>query len=220
MIMKLIFKKIGMTSLFEKQKSVPVTVLQLEPTICILKKDKEKNGYESYILSTGYKKKTYIDKKNNSKRYHKSIEGFIKKNNLSNIGKLYETPVVPEISVGESVDLGKFNLEIVNVQGKEKGKGFSGVMKRHNFSGLPASHGTGPCHRSPGSTGGRTEPGRTMLNKKMAGRDGGRNVTMRNLKVHKKIDNYLLLKGSVPGVNKGYVIVTIPRKKVKGHISA
>lgn len=213
--MKLIFKKIGMTRLLEKQKSTPITVLQLEPTICVYKKEMDKHGYESFVLSVGEKKQTYIDKLNNCKRYHKSIEGFIKKHKMETIGKLYETPVIPEIVIGESIDLNKFDLNIINVQGKEKGHGFAGAMARHGFSGLSASHGTGPCHRSLGSTGGRTEPGRTMRNKKMAGRDGGHNVTVRNVKVYKKIDNCLLVKGAVPGKNGGYIIVTIPKQRVK-----
>lgn len=212
---KLIFKKIGMTRLFDNKHNIyPITVLQLENTFLMDYKTKEKDGYEAAILSRGKKL---------SKHHNKPHLGKDKKHGKI-LGSLYESPIDEyiqnnQINVEEFVkNCDNFSVDVIGIT---KGKGFSGVMKRHNFKGLKASHGVSACHRSGGSTGMRTEPGRTLKNQKMAGHYGHEQVTVKNLRVFgmDSAKQCLFVVGAVPGPNKSYVSVTPSRVKYgKGDI--
>ena len=224
---RLMFQKIGMTRLFDENNYVyPVTVLKLEKTILVDYKTKEKDGYDTTILSRG-----------NKLRRHKlqPVLGKDKKFEVST-ATLYESSfeylknATNEDKVrlkNEGISLSNFVLNecknrYVDVTGITKGHGFSGVMKRHNFKGLRASHGVSACHRSGGSTGMRTEPGRTLKNQKMAGHYGVEQVTIKNLKIfgYDESKQCLFIVGAVPGPNKSYVSVSpISLKMKKGAIA-
>lgn len=208
-----------MTSLFDIQNNMhSVTVLQLEPTFPVHIKSKEKNGYEAVIMSRGTIKNKNKPATGQDKKYGKSL------------GHLYEVPYTDtlkaQLEENKSTDVKSFVENcintMVNVTGITKGKGFTGVMKRHNFKGLRASHGVSACHRSGGSTGMRTEPGRTPKNQKMAGHYGCEQVTIKNLRVfgYDGEKQCLLIKGAVPGPNKSYVMVVPTQLKMrKGGVS-
>jgi large subunit ribosomal protein L3 len=216
---KIMFKKIGMTRLFDQDHNVvPITVLQLEKTLFVGSKTIEKDGYEALILSKGEQKKNK-PALGQDKKYDK------------NLGKLYETSH-NDIIKNETINVENFvktcDYLMVNVIGITKGHGFTGVMKRHNFKGQGASHGNSLAHRSGGSTGMRTEPGRTIKNTKMAGHYGSEQVTIKNLVVF-GFDNAkqcIFIKGSVPGPNKSDIYISpvslkmrkngIPKVKKKG----
>jgi large subunit ribosomal protein L3 len=212
---KIIFQKIGMTQLFDKQNNLyAITVLKLEKTSVVAYKTQEVDGYEAVILTRG-------DKLNKHKlKPHMGKD----KKYLKTLGALYESPM-SDLLKEEEITVERFvsncpNLT-VDVTALTKGKGFSGVMKRHNFKGLGASHGVSACHRSGGSTGMRTEPGRTMKNQKMAGHYGHEKVTIKNLKVFgiDKANQCLFLVGAVPGPNKSYVsVVPISLRMQKGDV--
>lgn len=209
---KIKFKKIGMCRLFdEKTKNpLPVTVLKLEVTNLVRIKTKEKDGYEAAILSTGKKKNKNHPQKKEEEKYQTTFN------------KLYETEL-SDFIINNEINIEKFFehciYKLVDAIGITKGHGFTGVMKRHNFRGLSASHGTGPCHRSGGSTGGRTEPGRTRKNQKMAGHHGHIRKTIKNLSILgiDKEKQCIFIKGSVPGPNKSFIFLSpIRPKKKKG----
>jgi len=199
---KIVFRKIGMTRLFDKQNNVfPITVLQLEETSCVDYKTKERDGYAAAIISRGEKLRKNKPQLGQDKKYNKTL------------GVLYETSIT-DLVKEDKIDVESFVKTctnwLVDVSGTSKGHGFSGVMKRHNFKGLRASHGVSACHRSGGSTGMRTEPGRTMKNTKMAGHYGHEKITVKNLRVfgYDTTKQCLFLVGAVPGPNKSYVAVT------------
>jgi large subunit ribosomal protein L3 len=225
---KIVFRKLGMTRLFDENNRVyPITVLQLEKTIFVDVKTKEKDGYEAAILSRGTKL-----------RRHKTAPALGKDEKYGQeLGALYETSIpflLGDLSdedrerlKNKGISLANFvNHECVNrlvdVTAITKGHGFTGVMKRHNFKGLRASHGVSACHRSGGSTGMRTEPSRTIKNQKMAGHYGVEQVTIKNLKVfgYDEAKQCLFIVGAVPGPNKSYVSVApISLKMKKGGIA-
>lgn len=221
---KLVFRKIGMTRLFDENNVIhPITVLQLEKTFLVDYKTKEKDGYETAILSRGSKLKK-----------HKTVPALGKDEKYGKeLGALYESDLYEEFPeevknkiATEGLKVSDFvNMcvnKLVDVTGITKGHGFTGVMKRHNFKGLRASHGVSACHRSGGSTGMRTEPSRTIKNQKMAGHYGVEQVTVKNLKVfgYDEAKQCLFLVGAVPGPNKSYVNVSpISLKMKKGGIA-
>lgn len=225
---KLVFKKIGMTRLFDENNNIyPITVLQLEKTVLVDLKTKEKDGYETAILSRGVKLNKHKTKPalGKDKKYGKEL------------GTLYESSIsffLENLSDEDKARLENEGISLVNfvnhecanrlvdVTGITKGHGFTGVMKRHNFKGLRASHGVSACHRSGGSTGMRTEPSRTIKNQKMAGHYGVEQVTIKNLKVfgYDEAKQCLFIVGAVPGPNKSYVSVSpVSLKMKKGGIA-
>ena len=181
--------KLGMSQLFEKNgKLTPVTLISVGPCYVLQKKNKEKDGYEA--LQIGFQK---IEKKNKITKTMKGKEyKFIKEYRASDDSK---------INVGDEINASIFQEgDIIKVSGKSKGKGFQGGVKRHGFHGRNASHGVKHEQRTIGSTGTRF-PQHVRKGRKMPGRMGFDNITVKNLKVMKvdKENNLLIVRGAVPG---------------------
>ena len=209
----IIGKKIGSSSYFNKDGLViPVTIVKVDDCVVTQIKTQERDGYNAIQLA--------------------SIENNLK---LSNVNKpqrkifsaidskpkrvLKEFRVLEEnlLEVGTTLDASHFEKDqIVDVTGISIGKGFAGAMKRYNFSGLRASHGTSVSHRALGSTGNSQDPGRVFKGKKMAGHMGAKQVTKQNLKIiNIDLNNKLIsIKGSVPGKKNTIVFIKDAIKKV------
>ena len=206
----LIAKKLGMSRIFDVDGThVPVTVLQVDGLEVVAVKTQEKDGYTSVQLGCGAIK---------SKNLSKPLKGYFAKANIEPKKKLAEFRVSEDclLSVGDKLSVEHFVPgQYVDVCGTSIGKGFAGVMKRHNFAGLEASHGVSISHRSHGSTGQRQDPGKVFKGKKMAGHMGDERVTVQNLKVVSvNADKGLIMvKGGVPGSENGWVYVTDAIKK-------
>ncbi len=199
--------KLGMTQVFsETGKLIPVTLLELGPCKVVQVKTEESDGYDSVQLSFSEVKEH---------RVTKPILGHYKKASLSPARFLREFKADNgDLSVGQVVTSELFKKgEFVDVSGVSRGKGFQGVMKRHNFSGGPASHGS-HFHRAPGSIGNSATPSRVWKNKAMPGQMGNKPVTTQNLEVIevRPEQNIVLIKGAIPGGTKGLVVV---RKSIK-----
>ncbi len=208
----LIGKKIGMTrEFFKSGQSVPVTVVKMEKGRIIQLISKEKNGYDAVQIGYG--------KIKNSK-LNKAMKGFFAKKNTEPKKKLKEFRVnnLENFKEGNEVGLEIFkDIKFVDIKSKTIGKGFAGAMKRHNFSGLRASHGVSISHRAHGSTGQNQDPGKVFKNKKMAGHMGDKLRTMQNIEIIKSDEenNLLYLKGSIPGSKNTEVLVKKSAKNVK-----
>lgn len=207
----LIAKKLGMSRIFEADGThVPVTVLSVDGLKVVAVKTADKNGYTSVQLGTGSIK---------AKNLTKPLKGHFAKANVEPKKKLCEFRVSEDcmLSVGQELSVNHFVVgQYVDVCGTSIGKGFAGVMKRHNFAGLEASHGVSISHRSHGSTGQRQDPGKVFKGKKMAGHMGAERVTVQNLKVA-AIDadkGLIMVKGAVPGSENSWVRITDAVKKV------
>ena len=207
----LIAKKLGMSRVFEMDGThVPVTVLHVDGLEVVSVRTKEKDGYTAVQLGCGNVK---------AKNLSKPLKGHFAKANVEPKQKLAEFRVSDDclLSVGDKLSVEHFVPgQFVDVCGTSIGKGFAGVMKRHNFAGLEASHGVSISHRSHGSTGQRQDPGKVFKGKKMAGHMGDERVTVQNLKVVSvDVDKGLIMvKGAVPGSENGWVYVTDAIKKV------
>ena len=208
----LIGKKIGMTREFYKSgQSVHVTVLKLEKARIIEVIDESKRGYKAVQIGFGSIKTSKISK---------AMKGFFSKKNTEPKKKLKEFRVknTENFKPGNELGLEIFkDVKFVDVKSKTIGKGFAGVMKRHNFSGLRATHGVSVSHRSHGSTGQRQDPGKVFKGKKMAGHMGDKFRTIQNLEIIKSdpINNLIYIKGSVPGSKNSIVFVQESKKNVK-----
>ena len=206
-----IAKKIGMSAVFADDGSrIPVTMLQLDNCHVVGKREESKDGYTALqVGSTDFK---------NVSKVSKPMQGYFKKNKVTPKKKIVEFRV-PEnamLEVGSKIDVDHFVPgQFIDVSGTSIGKGFAGVMKRHNFGGLRASHGVSISHRSHGSTGQCQDPGRVFKGKKMAGQMGNAEVTIQNLKIVSvdKENGVILVKGAVPGSKSSYVIVNDAVKK-------
>lgn len=199
----IIGKKIGMTRVFDANgNNVSCTVLEVEPCVVTQVKTVETDGYNSVQL--GYGDKT-------EKRSVKAELGHFKKANTSAKKKVVEFDGFESASLGDTITVDIFEVgEFVDVVGTSKGKGFQGVVKRHNFGGVgQATHGQHNRLRAPGSIGNASTPSRVFKGMKMAGRMGGDRVKLQNLKVVKvEADkNLLVVSGSVPGAKNSLVIV-------------
>ena len=201
----LIGKKMGMTREFLKTgQSIPVTVVKMEKGRVIQLINEDKRGYNA--IQVGY------GKIKNSK-LNKSMKGFFAKKNTEpkKVLKEYRVKNLENYKEGNELGLEIFNeIKFVDVKSRTIGKGFSGAMKRHNFSGLRASHGVSVSHRSHGSTGQRQDPGKVFKGKKMAGHMGDKIRTIQNIEIIKSdLENSLLyLKGSIPGSKNSEVTVS------------
>ncbi|WP_185857777.1 50S ribosomal protein L3 [Blattabacterium cuenoti] len=201
----LIGKNIGMSSFFLLNgKNVSCTILEVKPCHIVQIKTIENDGYFSIQLGIDDKK---------LKKTNKCLLNHFKKAGLSPKKKLLEfkTNKVSDFILGSSVNIKIFKEgELVNVKGISKGKGFQGVVKRHNFSGVgEKTHGQHNRLRAPGSIGAGSDPSRVFKGKKMAGRMGKKSVTVKNLTIL-KIDfdyNIMILKGSVPGTKNSYLMI-------------
>jgi len=207
--LELVGKKLGMTlEFYETGQSVPVTVIKMEKARVIGLIEKEKRGYTAIQLGFGNIK---------SSKLSKQMKGFFAKKNTEPKKILKEIRIdnISEYKEGNEFGIEIFeNVKFVDVTAKTIGNGFAGAMKRHNFSGLRASHGVSISHRSHGSTGQRQDPGKVFKNKKMAGHMGDKYRTIQNLEIIKKdLDNQLLfLKGSIPGSKNSEVMI---KKSIK-----
>jgi len=205
-----IAKKLGMTRLFlEDGRQVPVTVLQLDGCQVVAQRTSDRDGYTAVQLGAGSAK---------AKRTTAPMRGHFAKANVAPKRKLAEFRVSPEnlIGVGEEITADHyFEGQFVDVAGTSIGKGFAGVMKRHNFGGLRASHGVSISHRSHGSTGQCQDPGRVFKGKKMAGHMGAARVTTQNLQVVRTDSErgLIMVKGAVPGSKGGWVTIKDAVKK-------
>ena len=208
----LIGKKIGMTREFYKTgQSVPVTIVKMEKARVIQVIEQDKRGYKAVQLGYGKIKNSKLTK---------AMKNFYTKKNTEAKRKLKEFRVEKTENYKEGNEFGLeiFNeTKFVDIKSKTIGKGFAGVMKRHNFSGLRATHGVSVSHRSHGSTGQRQDPGKVFKGKKMAGHMGDKIRTMQNIEIIKSdIENDLLyLKGSIPGSKNTEVLVKKAIKNVQ-----
>lgn len=206
----LIARKMGMTRIFAEDGShVPVTVLQLDRCTVVATRNAEKDGYTAVQLGAGRAK---------VKNVSKAVRGHFAKAKVEPARKVVEFRVTPDalLEVGSEITADHFIAgQHVDIVGTTIGKGFAGVMKRHNFRGLEASHGVSVSHRSHGSTGQRQDPGRVFKNKRMAGHMGDVRVTTQSLKVVSTdvTRGLILVKGAVPGAEGGWVLVKDAAKR-------
>lgn len=205
----LIGKKIGMTQVFDESgRQVPVTILEVGPCVVVQRKTSKTDGYSAVQLGFSDQKKQRLSK--------------------ASVGRFDKAEVAPkkilreiriddeaETKAGDELTAAMFEgISFVDVIANTKGRGYQGVMKRHNFGGGRASHGS-HMHRRPGSIGQCVSPARVIKNRKMPGQFGNTRVTVQNLKVVavRPDDNVILLKGAVPGPNGGTVLVKQALKK-------
>ena len=206
----IIGKKIGMTQIFDETgKVIPVTVVEAGPNFVLQKKTVENDGYTALQLGFDEKKE---------KNTTKPVMGIFKKAgvNPQRFVKELRVDSVEGYELGQEIKVDVLaGVEFVDITGTSKGKGTSGVMKRHGFGGNRASHGVSRNHRLGGSIGMSTWPGKVLKGKRMAGQYGNETVTVQNLKVV-KVDaenNLLLIKGAVPGSKNSYIVVKPAVKK-------
>lgn len=206
----LLGRKLGMTQVWDEQnKLVPVTVVEITPNVVTQIRTPERDGYDAIQIAFGQ-----IDprKVNQPKAGHFKAAGTTPRRHLTEV----RTANASEYELGQEIAVDVFEAgQKVDVVGTSKGKGFAGVMKRHNFAGVSASHGAHRNHRKPGSIGASSTPSRVFRGMRMAGRMGGDRVTVQNLTVH-SVDlekGLLLVKGAVPGARGRIVFV---RNAVKG----
>ena len=201
----IIGKKIGMTSVFSVEgKNVPCTVIEAGPCVITQVKTEENDGYEALQLAYGEKKQKNATK---AEFGHFKKAGVTPKVKVAEFKNTYQE----EFVVGQEIDVTIFHEnDYVDVVGVSKGKGFQGVVKRHNFRGVnDATHGQHNRLRAPGSLGASSWPSRVMKGMRMAGRDGGKTITIENLLVMKIIPekNIIVVKGSVPGAKGSYLMI-------------
>ena len=200
----LIGRKIGMTSIFDENgKNIPCTVIEAGPCVVTQVRTIEVDGYEA--LQLGFDDKT-------EKHATKADLGHFKKAGTSAKKKVVEFQSFEgEFKLGDNITVDVFSEgEFVDVQGVSKGKGFQGVVKRHGFGGVgQATHGQHNRLRAPGSIGASSYPSRVFKGMRMAGRMGGDNVKVQNLRVLKVVaeKNLLVVKGAIPGCKNSYVII-------------
>ncbi|HET9830103.1 MAG TPA: 50S ribosomal protein L3 [Vicinamibacterales bacterium] len=216
MSLGLVGRKIGMTRVFtDDGRAVPVTVLDVANNRVTQIKTPETDGYAAVQVTYG---------KRRASRVTKSQAGHLAKAGVEAGVVLREFPVAPEalekLKVGEVIGAATFTVgELVDVSGTTKGRGFSGVITRHNFSSNRASHGNSRSHNTPGSISMAQDPGRVFPGKRMAGQYGNVTRTVQTLTVV-RVDaerGLLLVKGSVPGADGGHIVVRpsvkTPKKK-------
>lgn len=209
----LIGRKLGMTRIYTDEGiAVPVTAVQLGPCKVMGKRSEEKNGYTAVQLGFGEKREKLVNKPE---------KGFFDKLDTKPVRILreYRIPAkeLENIEIGQDLTLDMFSEgQKIDAMGTSKGKGFAGVMKRHNMHGASRTHGAHEYMRHGGSIGCAEFPGRVWPGKKMAGQMGNAQVTTQNLTIVKvlKDENIVLVRGAVPGPNKGIVHIT-PAIKVK-----
>ena len=211
MTIGLIGKKIGMTrEFFDLGISVPVTVLSVEKGRILDVITKEKRGYDAIKVGFGKIKNSKLTKQMKGVFTKKATEP-------KKILKEFRVNNISEFKEGNEIGLELFkDQKYVDITAKTIGKGFAGVMKRHNFSGNRASHGVSVTHRSHGSTGQNQDPGKVFKGKKMAGHMGNKVRTIQNLEIIKSDleNNLIFVKGSVPGSKNSLVLIQKNVKKI------
>jgi len=208
----LIAQKMGMTRVFaEDGGHVPVTVLKVDDCQVIGTRTEERDGYSALQLGVGKAK---------VKNVSKAMRGHFAVARVEPKRKVVEFRVSSDalVDVGATITVDHFvSGQFVDVVGTSIGKGYAGVMKRHNFSGMRATHGVSVSHRAAGSTGQCQDPGKVFKGKKMAGHMGDARVTVQNLEI---IDvdtekGLILVKGGVPGAKKGFVLISDAKKRAR-----
>ena len=208
----LIGKKLGMSREFYKTgQSVPVTVVKMEKGRIIQVINEEKRGYKAVQIGFGKIKNSKITK---------SMKGYFAKKNTEpkKILKEFRVASLENFKEGNEFGIEIFkDIKFVDIKSRTIGKGFAGVIKRHNFSGLGASHGVSISHRSGGSTGQNQDPGKVFKNKKMPGHMGDKLRTIQNIEIIKSDpeNDLLYLKGSIPGSKNSEVLVKKAVKNIK-----
>ncbi len=206
----LLAQKVGMTRVYmDDGTHLPVTVLKVDDCRVVAQRTPERDGYAALQLGVGKAK---------AKNVSKAMRGHFAKAKVEPKRALAEFRVSEDalVDVGVELTAGHFvEGQFVDVAGVSIGKGFAGAMKRHNFSGLRASHGVSVSHRSHGSTGNSQDPGKVFKGKKMAGHMGARRATVQNLYVVRTDSErgLILVMGGVPGPDGGYVRVTDAKKR-------
>jgi large subunit ribosomal protein L3 len=217
-------RKVGMTAIFdERGHQIPCTVIETAGNIVVDKKTAERDGYTALVLGFGEQK---------ADRLNKPRLGFFKKQGLVATGEKGEVVKrhLKEFRVGgEELDARSVGDEVradaifyvgekIDVTGTSKGRGFTGVMKRHNFKGTKATHGVHEYYRHGGSIGMATYPARVFKNKKMPGQHGNQRVGVQNLQIVKVMaeENLILVRGGVPGPNGGIVELAKAAKRLPG----
>ena len=203
-------QKAGMTRIFDEDGNfVPVTVIKLIPNKVVQVKSNEKDGYAAYKIAFYEKRQSLISSPS---------QGILKKAGVEpKFARFYEVRVenADAALLGKEISLDAIEQsKIVDVTGFSKGKGFQGVIKRYNFSGGPAAHGS-QFHRRPGSIGNRATPARVFSEKKMPGHMGVEKVTVKNLSIVEinKDKGYMLVKGAIPGAKNSFVKISTSFKK-------
>ena len=199
----LIGKKIGMTSIFsEEGKNIPCTILEVGPCKVTQVKTEEIDGYNAIQLGFSEQKES---------RVSKAALGHFKKADSAPLKKLIEFPADSDVVLGDIVNVDIFEEgDFVTVTGTSKGKGFQGVVKRHNFRGVgDATHGQHNRLRAPGSIGAASYPARVFKGMRMAGQMGNERIKVENLQVLRVLadKNMIVVKGAVPGANNSYIII-------------
>ena len=231
-------RKVGMTRVFDSETGVatPVTVIEAGPCKVLQLRTEEKDGYSAIQLGYLDKKRPTKDRRSRNSQAARSERGHVadikSKRSANQAAQGSEVRAKADcepqkfirefrgstegLEIGQDVKVDSLeDVKQVDVIGVSKGRGFSGVMKRHNFAGQRASHGVKKCHRHAGGTGMSATPSRVFKGKRMAGQYGGGRVTVRNLNLH-KVDaenNLLLVEGAVPGPNGGFLIIRETNKK-------
>ena len=206
----IIAKKLGMSQIYQDNGDViPVTIIHIDENVVLSIKTKEKDGFNALQLAS-FKQKP--------QRLKKSIRGLFEKAKVEPKKKIKEFTVDEKylLKIGGKIDVNHFKKgQYVDITGTSIGKGYAGVMKRHNFGGLEASHGVSVKHRSGGSTGQCQDPGKVFKGKKMAGQMGNKKVTKQNIQIvdiDQKL-NLLIVKGTIPGHRNGCLYIRDAIKK-------
>lgn len=205
MLRGILGKKIGMTRVYRDNGIIEsVTAIEAGPCTVVQVKTTQKEGYEAVQLGFG-----------DSKHLTSPEKGHVKElGNFQHLREFREN--TNEVKVGDKVGVNLFKAgDHVDITGISKGKGFAGVVKRHHFKGGPKTHGQSDRHRHPGAIGSTTTPGRIWKGLRMAGRMGGEQVTVRHLEVFQADPerNLLLIKGAVPGIHSGLLLIRKSKEK-------
>jgi large subunit ribosomal protein L3 len=210
MLKGIIGRKLGMTQVFtENGIVIPVTIIEAGPCAVVQIKTKEKEGYNALQLGFMEKKPQRVNRPL-SRHFQKSGKGPFY------ILREFRVNEVGDYQLGQEVTSEVFNVgDYVDITGTSKGKGFTGVIKRHGFSGAPGSHGTHEYFRHGGSIGASSFPSRTFKGKKMPGNSGNSRVTTQNLRIVdiKPDRNLLLIRGAIPGSANSIVLIRGAKKK-------
>jgi large subunit ribosomal protein L3 len=202
--------KAGMTRVFDEMGNhLPVTVIKIIPNFVSQIKTNDKDGYSAYQVAYYEKREKLINNPTKVRLKNANIKKF-----LCRFSEVKVNEINPD-AIGSEVTFGEFPPNsFIDVTAVTKGKGFQGVVKKYNFAGGPATHGS-HFHRRPGSIGNRATPARVFRGKKMPGQLGGNLKTIQNLKIHEiNLKNgYILIRGSVPGCKNGFVKISKPTKK-------
>lgn len=196
--------KVGMSAIFHEGERIPVTVLKYETMIVSQVKNQSKDGYDA--VQVAFKK----DRASQTNKAEKTALGKAGFENGAKFIREFRLDKASELTVGTKIGIDSLKKgDVVKVSGLSRGRGFQGPVRRWNFNGGPATHGSG-FHRRPGSVGNRTWPGRVMPGKRMAGQWGNETATIRNLQIVDVIpeENVVLIRGPVPGARNTLICLT------------